>query len=141
MAAVDWALRRGDPQQRSTALASAAGVWAQRDAAAAARWARGAPTDVRDAAVQAVLGGMAAGGTVDRALFAALSSDRAREQAAVRVAPGIARSDAAQARALVDTFIKDANLRRSVEQQIERLSGQSPTDGVIIFREPLAASR
>src|SRR5690606_31968149 len=75
LTAAEWALRRGDAEQRSAAIRAVASAWVQRDPDATAAWARRVPPDVRDAVVQDVLAGTAAAGRVDMDLFSELSSD------------------------------------------------------------------
>jgi DNA-binding GntR family transcriptional regulator len=89
------------------------------------------PGDVRDLALQAVLTGTANAGAVDRSLFAALSTDDARQQTAQRVVTALARRDATEARAVMDAYITDPRLRQAAEQTIER-AGALPTSSSFI---------
>jgi hypothetical protein len=133
-AAIEWALRRADAPQRTTAVQAAATSWAQRDASAAGLWARSAPSAVRDTALQGVLNVMASSGTVDHSLFAAFNSDSARQQAARQIVGTLATRDPTQARAVLDAYITDPALRQAAEQQMERSQSGNISNLIRIIR-------
>src|SRR5690606_11919717 len=125
-AAAESALRRSDEVQRTVAVGRVASVWAERDAVAATDWARGLPAGSRDAALGAVLTRTADAGTADLRLLSLFSSDDTRQLAAAGIAVALARRDVGEARAVMDAYVRDPELRRQIERSIERTQALSP---------------
>jgi len=136
-AAARWADGLSDAEARASAVGAAVSYWAGTDAAAARSWALGLrPGDARDQALTPLVTRAASSGDVDRGVLDAFSSDRARQQALSSAIPLLARTDAEEARQLLEREITDLTLRRQTEERLEQMTGAGqivlPSGGVIL---------
>jgi len=109
------------PDQPNTVLFSASVGWAEADAQAAQDWILSLPVGVaRDWALAGMARGMAnVGQTVTPTALGAFSSDRTRQERLLFVIPTLARHDASEARALIETYITEPDIRERVERAYE----------------------
>ena len=140
--AANWALSLADPEARAAATGSVVQVWLIRDPAAAQAWVLSQPVGTaRDRALIALVGRAAQAGTVDDALLAGFSEERARLSAIASTAMIIARRDPAAGRAYVESHVEDANRREQMLSMLVQV--QSPigfvTDPVTGVRIPVNA--
>jgi hypothetical protein len=117
-AAARWATGLADAGARDLAIRGVAQGWAANDPAAAQRWALTLPRGAeRDAGLLPQVLPAAQRGVFDTALLDAFTSDEARLQAVRSAVPLIARQDPERARALLDNYVDDPEVRREIEAQ------------------------
>jgi tetratricopeptide (TPR) repeat protein len=106
------------PDQPNNVLFSASVGWAEADAQAAQDWILSLPVGVaRDWALAGMARGMAnVGQTVTPTALGAFSNERTRQERLLFVIPTLARHNAPEARALIDTYITEPDIRERVEQ-------------------------
>lgn len=122
--AARWAEGLADRELHSSAIQSVALVWARRDAAQAQRWLLG---QLRDERETGILPSFFANSfayrnhELDRELFAALRTDVARANALRLVLYPLVRNDEVdRARRMIETYVRDAQLRASLERDLQR---------------------
>lgn len=116
-----WSADLTDQRAREAALRTSTGVWYQQDPAAAKNWVLNLRSgEARDAALVGMLQRGSSTGNFDRGLLNAMDSDSARQEALRLSIPMIARTNASEARALLDE-VTSAETRRQIEQTVEQL--------------------
>jgi hypothetical protein len=120
-AAAEWAMDRGNPQERTNAIGSVVRAWSGQDAAAARQWTLRLPQGaMRDKALTTILQTTVSQGSgLDAGLLNAFTSDAARQQAVLQVAQGLAYNDLARARTVVDGYLTDPALRAQGERLLD----------------------
>ncbi len=118
--AAQWTLDLEPGRARDSALTAVAQAWASTDPANARSWALRLPTGTaRDAALSGLVSGTGIIDSPDPGLWNAFSDERARERAVVRAIGPIGFRNADEARALMDRYVADPELRRQAEQMLE----------------------
>jgi hypothetical protein len=124
VAAAAWALEIPASQEQRTALSMVTQGWSQRDPAGAERWVRNmSPGETRDAAAGAFMTVTAQTGRFDPGLLDLFSSEQAAQNAAASAIRAVGRTNAEEARRLLNEHVTDPRLRQSVEDYLARSGG------------------
>jgi hypothetical protein len=125
VAASDWVASLEDPEQRRDGISNLAANWSRTDPNAAITWLLDLPDDpARDWGIQTALQmSVLATGSLDRNILDEIGDEQMRTRAAVNSIVALGRSNADEARRLVDELIEDPGLRQQALQRIAEQSG------------------
>jgi hypothetical protein len=118
--AAEWVLDLKPGRARDASLNMVTRAWVAKDSASARNWALRLPSGTtRDAALTGLVSTPAYADSADQSLWGAFSDERARERAVVRAVGLIAARSTDEARALMERYVRDPDVRRQAEQTIE----------------------
>lgn len=120
MRAAEWTLDLKPGRARDTALTTVARAWVAKDSASARSWVLRLPSgSTRDVALTGLVATPNYADSADQSLWNAFSDASARERAVVRAMMPIAARSAEDARALMERYVHDPDVRRQAEQMLE----------------------
>jgi hypothetical protein len=123
-AALGWAQSLTEPRARSSAQVAVVTAWSAADPAGARSHVLAQPASTeRDQSITNLFQRAASAGTFDRELLNELSNQANRQQLAGTAITLLARTNLAQARALLESEITDPAMRARIEGQMEQLLG------------------
>jgi hypothetical protein len=133
-AAGSWASQLAEAPLREAAIGAVAETWSQLDPDAAGRWVLGLEAGpARDAGLASVLLTAAGHGAVDLSLLDAFDSDAARQQGMVNAVLQLGASHPDEARRLMQSYIREPQLRRIAASQLTRMAASGAAAPYIAF--------